>query len=86
MPSQTEKFTFKFFNNLKFYPMTGYFLIGFGVGLTIALVFIVGRFYNYKKEVDIARKNVDRLERFNSDLQFELKNMGRAKELSRLGL
>ncbi len=53
--------------------MTGYFLSGFAAGLALAVIFVVGKFYNYKKEVRLARKNIDRLERFNSELQFELR-------------
>jgi hypothetical protein len=61
--------------------MTGYFITGFAAGIAIAIIFIIGRVYNYKKEANLARRNIDRLERFNSDLQFKLKNVGRSNEV-----
>ena len=66
--------------------MTGYFLIGFAAGIAIAIIFIVGRVYNYRKEANVARRNIDRLERFNSDLQFKLKNVARSKEVAGFSL
>lgn len=55
--------------------MTGYFITGFGAGIAVAIIFLAGKLYNYHKDVTNAKSVIERLERFNSDLQFKLKSV-----------
>jgi hypothetical protein len=54
--------------------MTGYFITGFSAGIAIAVIFLAGKLYTYQRDAKNSRSIIDRLERFNSELQFKLNN------------
>lgn len=53
--------------------MTGYFLTGFIAGISLSLIFIAGKLFKYRRETELAKENVERLERLSCDLQYKLK-------------
>lgn len=63
--------------------MTGYFFIGFIGGIALSFIMVAGLIYKLKSESQLAKKTIDRLERYNTLLQRRLQVSDRQlKEVS----